>query len=61
MSPEKKEESSPEPEKPLLTFQVPPHHDLDIYLIQLPDGTIVARTKEELEKAKPLQTPKGKK
>jgi hypothetical protein len=38
----------PEPEKPLLSFQLPEHEDKEIYLIRLEDGTVVARTKEEL-------------
>jgi len=33
----------------LLKFKVPEVGDVDVYLIRLPDGRIVARTKEELE------------
>jgi len=41
----------PEPEK-ILQFQFPEAKDKEIYLVKLEDGTIVARTKEELEKKK---------
>ncbi len=47
----KEEQSSQEPE-PLLHFQFPEKKDEEVYLIQLEDGTIVARTKSELEKEK---------
>jgi hypothetical protein len=36
--------------KGLLSFKLPEKRDVEIYLIELPDGRIVARTKEELEK-----------
>ena len=41
----------PEPEK-LLQFKVPEARDIEAYLVKLDDGSIVARTKEELEKEK---------
>jgi len=47
----KEEKSSQEPE-PLLRFQFPEKKDEEVYLIELEDGTIVARTKSELEKEK---------
>ena len=40
-----------EPEKPLLQVKIPEHEEVEVYLIKLEDGRIVARTKEELEKA----------
>ena len=33
----------------LLKFRVPEVGDVDVYLVRLPDGRIVARTREELE------------
>ena len=44
-----------EPEQPLLQVKIPEHEEVEVYLIKLADGTIVARTKGELEKA-PLPT-----
>ena len=44
------EEKSSQEQKPLLRFQFPEQEGKEVYLIQLEDGTIVARTKEELEK-----------
>jgi len=41
--------SSPGPENELLRFRVPEVDDIEVYLIRLEDGTIVARTAEELE------------
>ena len=34
----------------LLQFQLPETKDIEVFLVRLEDGTIVARTKEELEK-----------
>ena len=39
----------PVPERELLKFQLPEIEDVEVYLIRLEDGRIVARTKEELE------------
>ena len=50
----------PEPEKPLLAFQLPPYEDKEIYLIRLEDGSVVARTKEELSSSQ-AQPKAGKK
>jgi hypothetical protein len=36
--------------KGLLSFKLPEKRDVEVYLIELPDGRVVARTKEELEK-----------
>lgn len=36
----------------LLRFKVPEVGDVDVYLVRLPDGRIVARTKDELEEIK---------
>lgn len=38
-----------EPLKPL-KFKIPEVKEVEVYLVKLPDGRIVARTKEELEK-----------
>jgi len=40
---------SPGPESELLKFRVPEVDDIEVYLIRLEDGTIVARTAAELE------------
>lgn len=40
---------SPGPESELLKFQVPEVEDIEVVLIRLADGRIVARTAEELE------------
>jgi hypothetical protein len=37
------------PEKPLLKFKVPNVKEIEGYAVQLADGSIVVRTKEELE------------
>ncbi|GAH31618.1 unnamed protein product [marine sediment metagenome] len=42
--------SSPGPESELLKFRVPEVEDIEVVLIRLEDGTVVARTAEELEK-----------
>lgn len=49
MSPEKEAQSSPAKE-PILQFQFPEQKKVDVFLIKLEDGTIVARTKDELKK-----------
>jgi hypothetical protein len=36
--------------KGLLAFRIPEKRDVEVYIVELPDGRIVARTKEELEK-----------
>jgi len=36
----------------LLKFKVPEVGDVDVYLVRLPDGRVVARTREELEEVK---------
>lgn len=41
--------SSPVPGSELLRFRVPEIEDVEVYLVRLPDGTVVARTAEELE------------
>ncbi|MBA7634999.1 hypothetical protein ES703_42599 [subsurface metagenome] len=40
---------SPGPDGELLKFRVPEVDDIEVYLIRLEDGRIVARTAEELE------------
>jgi len=35
-----------------LKFKVPEVGDVDVYLVRLPDGRVVARTREELEEVK---------
>lgn len=46
----------PEQEKPLLQFKIPEYQDVEIYLVRLKDGTVVARTKEELAKLEAVTT-----
>ena len=46
------------PEQPLLKVKLPEMEEIEVYLVKLKDGRIVARTKEEIEKA-PL--PEGSK
>lgn len=48
-----------EPEKPLLQVKIPQHEEVEVYLIKLEDGRIVARTKDELEKAPLPSSSKG--
>ena len=48
-----------EPEQPLLQIKIPQHEEVEIYLIKLADGTIVARTKDEIEKAPLPESSKG--
>ena len=48
--PQENEERSSQANEPLLRFQFPEKKDEEVYLIELEDGTIVARTKKELEK-----------
>lgn len=40
--------SLPEPGSELLRFQVPEIEDVEVYLVRLEDGTVVARTAAEL-------------
>lgn len=40
---------SPAPDGELLKFRVPEVDDIEVFLIRLEDGTIVARTAAELE------------
>ena len=47
-SPENQQPSSPGPEK-LLQFELPEVKDVEINVVRLEDGRIVARTAEELE------------
>ncbi len=41
--------SLPEPGSELLKFRVPEVEDVEVFLIRLEDGTVVARTGKELE------------
>jgi hypothetical protein len=41
------------PDKPTTSFQLPQSKTVDVFLIQLPNGKTVARTREELEHAPP--------
>jgi hypothetical protein len=50
-----------EQERPLLQVKIPKHEEVEVYLIKLADGRIVARTKEELEKAPLPSSSKGAK
>jgi len=52
-NPEELPESPQAPKEPwegILKFTIPERRDVEIYLIKLPDGRIVAKTKEELER-----------
>jgi hypothetical protein len=40
-----------EPGQPLLRVRLPEMKEVEVYLIKLEDGSIVARTAEEIEKA----------
>ena len=48
-----------ESKKPLLQVKLPEMKEVEVYLIKLEDGSIVARTKEELEKAPLPKSSKG--
>lgn len=37
------------PEKPLLKFKIPKVKEIEGYAVEMPDGTIELRTKEQLE------------
>ena len=45
------------PEK-LLEFKVPEVKDVEVYILRLSDGRIVARTREEIEEVKEEETEK---
>jgi len=47
------------PQEKLLKFRVPEVEDKEVYLVQLEDGRIVARTKEELEEQEEKEEEKG--
>lgn len=47
---DRQEPSSPRPIDKLLKFRVPEVRDVEVYLVRLPDGTIIARTADELER-----------
>lgn len=51
-SPENAAPSSPELAGELLKFRVPEVEDVEVFLVRLEDGRIVARTAEELEEEK---------
>ena len=46
-------------EKPLLQVKLPEMEEVEVYLIRLEDGRIVARTGQELEKAPLPKSSKG--
>ena len=48
-------------EQPLLKVRLPEMVEKEIYLIRLEDGSIVARTAEEIEKAPLPKSSKGSK
>jgi len=48
-----------QPEK-LLQFKVPEIKNVEVYIVRLSDGRIVARTREELEEVKEEEKEKGK-
>lgn len=47
------EELVPVPPPISLEFEVPEFDRVEVYLVTLEDGTVVTRTKEELERPKP--------
>jgi len=51
----------PELEQPLLKIKLPEMEEKEVYLIRLETGEVVARTKEELEKAPPAESAEGAK
>ena len=42
-------------------IKLPDFDEVEVYLVRLPDGTLVARTAEELSREKPASPPGGKK
>lgn len=48
-----------EQKPPMLRVKLPKMEEVEVYLIKLKDGTIIARTKEELEKAPLPASSKG--
>ena len=50
------ESSSEERVEDLLKFKLPEVSNVEVFLIRLADGTVVARTKEELEASAPTGT-----
>ena len=57
MSPENEEELVPGPPPISLGFQVPEFDRHEVYRVVLPDGRVVFRSKEELERPKAEETP----
>mgnify|MGYP001587756098 CR=1 FL=1 len=57
MSPDNEEGLVPGPPPISLSFQVPEFDRHEVYRVVLEDGTVVFRTREELEKAKATATP----
>ena len=53
---DKTESSSEERVEDLLKFKLPEVSNVEVFLIRLADGTVVARTKEELEASAPAGT-----
>ena len=46
-------------ERPLLKVKLPEMEDVEVYLIRLKDGRVVARTRDEIEKAPPAGKAEG--
>lgn len=44
-------------DKPIASFQLPDSRQIDVHLVQLADGRVVARTRDELERAQPSLSP----
>lgn len=44
-------------DKPITSFQLPEGKQLDVHLVRLSDGRVVARTADELARAQPPATP----
>jgi hypothetical protein len=60
VSPGEEEELMPVVPPISLKFEVPEFDRHEVYRVVLEDGSIVFRSKEELERAKPPETPGGK-
>lgn len=44
-------------DKPITSFQLPEGRQIDVHLVKLPDGRLVARTRDELERAPVTPSP----
>jgi len=51
--------SSPDPDSALLSLRLPEIEDVEVFLVRLDDGTIVARTADELAREGKEEAPEG--